>query len=135
MTQQPDPIFELIRRWRQARANFKGARRRPLRFVGSPYLSPPTADRRSCGREPYSGDLHAHSLQGRKNSPAANSYSFVSLPDSLMRGHDAASMRVFGPGDQAAPANTEQLITEGAELQHLRSERVVGVARLVSFTH
>ena len=27
MTQQPDPIFELIRRWRQARANFKGARR------------------------------------------------------------------------------------------------------------
>jgi hypothetical protein len=33
---------------------------------------------------------------------------------------DAASMRVFGPGDQAAPANTEQLITEGAELQHLR---------------
>jgi hypothetical protein len=34
-----------------------------------------------------------------------------------------------------APANTEQLITEGAELQHLRSERVVGVARLVSFTH
>jgi hypothetical protein len=34
-----------------------------------------------------------------------------------------------------APANTEQLITEGAELQHLRIERVVGVARLVSFTH
>jgi hypothetical protein len=25
MTQQPDPIFELIRRWRQARANFNAA--------------------------------------------------------------------------------------------------------------
>jgi hypothetical protein len=32
-----------------------------------------------------------------------------------------------------APANTEQLITKGAEPEHLRSERVAGVARLVSF--
>jgi hypothetical protein len=107
MTQQPDPIRELIRHWRQARANFNAA-------VGAAtdatYEDVAAAAGDAIREAELAINPYATSDVWWGRWVSCSSYAPSSAPGA----------KGFVTAMKEAPANTEQLITEGAELQHLR---------------